>query len=138
MKRLPNWERLLAAEFAEASAHFEWGKFDCAMFAANCVRAITGRDLAAEFRGTYSSEAAAAQITGGDLGAFIDSVCKEQGMKEVAPAYGRRGDVVLVDNGDPAHAIGIVDHTGRFACCAGPKGLARVPMQKWLRAWRVG
>jgi hypothetical protein len=138
MKRLPNWERLLAAEFAAAPAHFEWGTFDCAMFAANCVRAITGSDPAAEFRSTYSTEEAAAKIVGGDLGAFIAPLCKNHGMREVPPAYGRRGDVVLVDNGDPAHALGIVDHTGRFARCAGPKGLARVAMHKWLRAWRVG
>ena len=35
---------------------FEWGKYDCCMFAADIVKAKTGIDLAANHRGKYNSE----------------------------------------------------------------------------------
>lgn len=146
MKRLPNWERLLQQQFEHArTQQFAWGTFDCALFACDCVLAIGGVDPGAQFRGKYSDKESADRVIGssGDLGAFAAGVAAAHGMAEVKSGFAGRGDVVLVDNAaagaaQPSTALGIVDFSGRFAVCAGERGLLRVGMRRWLRAWKVG
>src|SRR5580692_10507645 len=101
---------------------------------------MTGVDPAADFRGTYSTEAEALTILGAEgLGAFAAGIAEKFGMAEVQfPTFAHRGDIVLVDNGDPGNALGIVDLSGRFAWCVLERGMVRMPMKNWLRAWRVG
>lgn len=139
MKRLPNWERLLADHFAAAgSKPFAWGVNDCGMSVGDAILAITGIDPIPGLRGEYSDETGALGLVGEDLGAFAADIAKAIGADEVRPTYARRGDVVLVDNRNPKHALGVVDHTGRFALCVGDGGLIRVRMHRWLRAWKIG
>ena len=91
------------------------------------------------FRETYSTEAEVAKLLGTEgLGGFAASIARQCGMAEAAPAFARRGDVVLVDNEAPGGALGIVDLSGRFAWCVLERGMVRMPMDRWLRAWRVG
>jgi hypothetical protein len=140
MKRVPNWEAALADwQHAALTRSFEWGKFDCALAACEAVMALTGVDPGMAFRETYSTEAEALKLLGTEgLGRFAASIAKQCGMAEAAPAFAHRGDVVLVDNGNPGGALGIVDLSGRFAWCVLDRGLVRMPMDRWLRAWSVG
>jgi len=158
MKRLPNWQPLLAAQIEKAQrSKFEWGVFDCALAACDAALAITGEDPGAAYRGKYKTEAEAAALTGsgnGALGTFAATVATSIGAKEVPKFFARRGDIVLVNNapvsaplnqarrGRNHHptstALGFIDLSGRFALCASEKGLVRVPMERWLRAWRIG
>jgi hypothetical protein len=39
-----------------ASRKFSWGKWDCALFCADVIEAITGHDPARQLRGTYSDQ----------------------------------------------------------------------------------
>lgn len=139
MKRLLGWETLLIAHFNNArEQEFKWGTFDCALAVCDGVKAITGVDPGADYRGKYSSEAEAFEIIGTDLGKFTAGICDSLGIPEhTRHAFGRRGDVALVDNGNPTHALGTIDLTGRFAWCASGPGFIRVPMNRWLRAWRI-
>jgi hypothetical protein len=138
VKRHPGWEYSLQAAFAQAREHtFAWGQFDCALFACDCVAVMTGEDPAAEIRGHYSNEQQAIELIGGDLGTFAATIAAKCGMPEVRASFAGRGDVVLVDNGEPGRALGVVDHGGRFAWCAAPRGLRRVGIDRWLRAWKV-
>lgn len=140
MKRVPNWEAALAEWQASVLTRtFAWGEFDCALASSDAVLAQTGEDPGMRFRGTYSTEAEALKILGSDgLGGFAASIARQCGMAEVAPTFARRGDVVLVDNRDPGNALGVVDLSGRFAWCVLDRGMVRIPMGSWLRAWRVG
>jgi hypothetical protein len=140
MKRVPNWEAALA-EWQETALtrKFEWGKFDCALASCDAVMALTGVDPGMAFRGTYSTEAEAQKLLGTEgLGGFAASIARQCGMPEAAPSFAHRGDVVLVDNEAPGGALGVVDLSGRFAWCVLDRGLVRIPMGCWLRAWRVG
>lgn len=141
MKRLANWEYLLAGEIARSlKRRFDWGIFDCALAAANFVYAQTGVDPGSAYRGKYSTEAEATAITGGDFAAFAAQVAEAAGMEEIPRLHARRGDLLLVDNGTahrPSVALAIVDLSGQFALCAGPRALMRVKMHRWKRAWRV-
>lgn len=162
IKRLSNWERRLDAHFVAArTIPFALGRFDCALAACQAVAAITGVDPGAAWRGEYSSASEAAALIAlhgatlsleaasaidsakADLGSLAADIAAAHGFAEVKPTFAQRGDVVLVDNGDPARALGTVDLSGRFAWCVGglagnDRGFVRVPMQRWLRAWHVG
>lgn len=138
LTRRHDWHFRLA-QILESAAElsFEWGTFDCALHAANCVRAATGVDLAAPYRGTYSDEAGAAKIYGESLETFVANLAVSSGMPEVPVTFARRGDMVFVDNGTAQGAIGIVSLDARFASCASD-GLVLVRSHRWKRAWRVG
>jgi len=41
------------------SLPFAWGSHDCALFSANGIEAMTGVDIASEFRGIYTDETSA-------------------------------------------------------------------------------
>lgn len=137
MKRLSNWRMPLAEKFHQGkSSTFAWGKFDCALFACDCISAQTAVDPAVEFRGKYASETEAATL--GSLTAIAERVTAQFAMPEIAPGHAGRGDLVLVNNGTPQGALAIVDFTGAWAMCPGARGLIRVRRHRWQRAWRVG
>lgn len=139
MKRVQNWPGLLPAHTLPTTGkQFQWGRWDCALAVCDAVRALTGVDPGARYRGTYSTEEEARAITGGDLGKFAAAIAAEHGMQEVSPRLARRGDIVFVDNRTPDGALGIVDLSGACASCVGQQGYIRVPMRRWKRAWHVG
>lgn len=137
--RLPEWENLLKAAIDAARAQsFEWGKFDCALAACDLIAAMTGTDPGAPYRGRYKDEAGALAIAGGELLGFFSAIAAGCGFPLVPPMLAHHGDLVLRKSVGAFPALGIVGPDGRFALCAGEKGLARVRMKHWIRAWRVG
>lgn len=138
MDRLPNWEQILAEHFdAAQKRQFAWGEFDCALAVCDAVKAITGIDPGVEFRGTYRTEAEADAKIAAGLGEFAAGVAARFGFREVKASFAGRGDIVLLNNGNPKCALGIVDLTGRTAMCASERGMVRLRMDRWLRAWKV-
>ena len=87
---------------------FQWGKNDCALFAADVVNAITGKDYAEEFRGKYFDSESAKDILQkigkGNLEKTMDSK-----FRRIKPPYAKRGDVVLYKN-----ALGICTGSESF------------------------
>lgn len=135
--RFHDWETRLAAHFASAAERqFAWGEFDCGLAVCDAVKTITGNDPGEGLRGTYASEAEADAIVR-RLGDFAAEVAVRFGFREVPPSFAGRGDIVLVNNGNPKQALGIVDLSGRTAVCASERGMKRVRMSHWLRAWKV-
>jgi hypothetical protein len=56
MNRHPQWEARLHALIEKSIARpYEWGRWDCLMFAAEAAKAITGKDHARGHRGKYKS-----------------------------------------------------------------------------------
>ena len=61
MNRRPDWNAALRGYIDGCRAKpFVWGRFDCALFAADAVRAMTGANIAADLRGRYTSARTAA------------------------------------------------------------------------------
>ena len=140
--RAEGWEaRLREAVEAAREKPFEWGTNDCALFAADCVRAMTGTDLAAAFRGKYTTASGARRALmrfgEGSLEATVMAVLGEP----IVPTLARRGDVVLFQSfppGAPPDGIeALAVCLGEVAASPGPQGLTYVPMSEWLKAWRV-
>ena len=139
LKRFQDWpERLHRIIDSAGELAFEWGRFDCALHVCNCIRAMTGVDPAAQYRGTYSDEAGAAEIYGSSFETFIARIAASFGMAEIGVTFAHRGDLVFIENGTPQGAIGVVSSDGRFVSCVSEKGTLLVPMRRWKRAWKVG
>ncbi|BAK66896.1 hypothetical protein SLG_22210 [Sphingobium sp. SYK-6] len=134
--RRPDWEVRLSAYLAERfdAIVFEWGASDCALYTADAVLAMTDADIAARFRGKYSTAAGSAKALrkygAGTLKDTFDTLLPPKPV-----GYARRGDVVMHDG-----AVGIcigADALFMRLPEAGP-GLERIPRPDWSHAWSVG
>jgi hypothetical protein len=134
MTRLRDWPSRFAALVAGARARpFAWGSHDCCLWAADAVQALTGRDPAAQWRGTYSSELGAFRIvfTLGGLPAIA-----ALGGVEIPPGLSVTGDVGTVRWPDGIVSLGVCGGDGRWLV-VGDAGLVTL-RDCALRAWGVG
>jgi hypothetical protein len=134
--RREDWpERLVAVLDRTGGEAFAWGVSDCFTLAMDVVEALTGADPWASERGTYQSGAGAVRRLAAngfaDLPAFLGLL-----GAEIAPAFGRRGDLGLTADAvgglsivvcDGAAWVGRAEHTG----------LLRIPIARVCRAWRI-
>jgi hypothetical protein len=126
------------------SLPFAWGSHDCALFAANGIEAMTGVDIASEFRGLYTDEASAKAAIEKVAGVFNGTVedaavycAAKHGLVElVHPLMAQRGDLVVLEDSGRVIA-GLVHLSGREIVCAGEKGLKKISITNVKRAWRV-
>lgn len=124
MQRHDNWPEALA-EFIDARRNelFEWGRNDCALFAADAVLAMTGVDLAEKLRGYKTASGAARKIkAAGGMRQLASS------LTEKHPGMAQRGDVVLVEI-DGRETFGIVAGNAKW-CAPGVDGLVFRPMDE--------
>ncbi len=147
--RIEGWEGALL-RFVEGcrSAPFSWGRFDCCLFAADALRAITGVDAFAPFRGRYRSGGGALRVMRragyDDLLGAASAVLGGLGLNEVAPLSARRGDIVAIALADGnagaregfSHALGVA-MAGDCLVPMHRAGLARRPLTHVARAWHV-
>jgi hypothetical protein len=140
LARHQNWPlHLKAFLIARMATPFAWGVQDCALFAADAVKAqcIGAPDLAAEFRGTYTDKAGAQAILDAlgmaDMVAVADA---RLGGAHPAPTYARRGDIVVVES-PYGPSLAVVGLDGLSAFSVAENGLARVPMAGWIKGWAV-
>jgi hypothetical protein len=129
---------------SRAKTPFAWGAHDCALFAADGIEAMTGTDIAADFRGEYSDEAGALAaiktIAGGETVADAAAWCAaKHGIPEwPRPLFAQRGDLVVYEDPTTKRPVsGLIHLSGRHIVAAGPKGLMRISISRVLRAWHV-
>lgn len=124
--------------FVDSAKHrpFAWGQNDCCLFAADCVLAICGVDIADEYRGKYSTALGAFRAVKkyGGLEAAIERACASAEFPQVSVDFARRGDLVLFDT-EHGPALGIC--LGVDSWLAGENGLVCVHTNQCRKAWRV-
>lgn len=138
LHRFTDWPKRLAVFLASRRyAPFEWGANDCCTFSCDGIIAITGTDVAKEFRG-YSTEAGAVELIAqhGSIEALVRSVTSAHEMPTVPILKARRGDMVLF-TGPLGPTIGIVSLDGNIAS-PGVKEMMASPITQGTVAWRVG
>ncbi|MBP1806456.1 DUF6950 family protein [Rubellimicrobium aerolatum] len=130
--RRPDWQARLVAVLAAARGRpFAWGTWDCALFTAACVEAMTGEDLSAPFRGRYRTRAGGLRVA--RAAGLADHVAVFAArLPEVAPGLARPGDVVVMAE----DALGIAQ--GRMAYVLAEAGWGLLPLDGATRAFRVG
>jgi hypothetical protein len=145
MKRLPDWRSRLAAA---TEAHRRDASGDCALKVADAIAAMTGVDLAAPYRGRYTTIAEGLALLAAD---GYDDLCAFAAahLEEVHPSQARVGDVMafevdgLVDGAVqiagppilPAWSLGIVN--GERVTVWRGDGLGTMPRDLAKRAFRV-
>jgi hypothetical protein len=141
--RFHDWPERLAQYLADNSSRpFEWGTYDCCLFAANVFEVLTGVDPAKELRGTYSSARQAAVILSehGCMEALVEELLQPFAAETVPVLCAQRGDVVLVKNHSQVlgeYALAIVGMDGKLVIPA-EHGLISIPLNNSaIKAWRI-
>lgn len=132
--RLPAWRsRLSTCIEAALERPFEWGEHDCALFAADAVKAMTGVDHASFWRGRYSIARGAMKILGRN--GYDDHVAYVAAhLPEVHPAVADTGDIVVIEAPDGL-ALGVL--VGAQIAAPGPAGLGFTSRGHAIRAFHV-
>jgi len=97
---------------------FAWGSNDCCLFAADWVLAATGRGVAADYRGRYTTALPAMRFV--ELGGGVEAMIERAGGQVVHPTMARRGDVIARDVGN---GIGLGVCVGSLAAFVAENGL---------------
>lgn len=134
MTRLPDWQTRLTDYLAGAARRpFEEGAHDCALFAADAVRAMTGRDLAAEWRGSYASTRAGLKALA--RAGYRDHVALAGAHFTAKPvALANPGDLAVVPTPE-GDALGVVQ--GECVYVLGPAGLLLASLTAATQAFEV-
>jgi hypothetical protein len=135
MQRRSDWRTALH-ESVEASRRepFSWGRFDCAIFAADCIRAMTGEDIAASFRGTYSDAKSAVRVL--KKAGFQDLVgMAEFHLEEIPAISARDGDIAAFESDETGWTLGVF--IGERVISRGLEALGTVDRSRVNRAFRV-
>ena len=129
--RIEHWEIALHDAIQAARERpFSYGTHDCATFAFNVRLALTGEDVAAEWRGRYSTELGAKRMLT-RLGHEDVAGLATHHLGEPQPVgLSRRGDIVLIDG-----ALGVC--VGAKCAFAGHSGLVFHRLLDCTKAWRV-
>ncbi|TPE47222.1 DUF6950 family protein [Amaricoccus solimangrovi] len=107
IRRRPDWRARLGCYVERVRrSPFAYGGLDCALFAAGAVAAMTGTDLAAEFRDSYTT------LTGGVRAlrreGYMDHVDMARAhFAEIPPSLAQVGDLAVVQVEDGL-ALGVV------------------------------
>ena len=132
--RVRNWPSVLA-KFIESRRNmpFAWGVNDCALFAADAIRAITGVDHAAIFRGLYDTQSQANAIVAqyGGLRPFVSYFLGP----EIDPKLARRGDIALITDAKGREVLSVC--LGASFAATGETGLKFFKIKDAVSAWRV-
>lgn len=132
--RHENWSEVLAEQIEGARKRpFSFGAFDCALWAADVVLAMTGVDYAAKWRERYNGDREALKLIAAAGG--LREMAAEVLGEPIAPTFAQRGDVVLITGGALGYSLGICN--GVNLAAAGHDGLVFLPMRDAVCAWRV-
>lgn len=136
--RLPDWRPRLRAWLSEMARHpgpITPGQHDCCLFAAAALEAQTGVDLAAPWRGRYTTFRGGLRLIRkaghADLAALLAGHLSETPVLEAQP-----GDIVVLASAE-GPAMGVVQGAGVY--CLGPDGrLSGVPTTAIMRLFQAG
>jgi hypothetical protein len=143
LKRRQHWatRELNQHIIDRAKAPHIYGQNDCCLFAADGIKAMTGVDIAEDFRG-YTTEAGALKtikkVTSGSNVEHAAEYCAQKyDLAELKyPLMAQRGDLVLIEEADGLK-MGLIHLGGACAVVPGEKELRRVPLTSIKRAWRI-
>ena len=132
--RLPDWRARLV-DYLNHCAHepFIEGQFDCALFFADAVAAMTGKDHAKEFRGRYTTTRGGIRIL--KKAGFSDHIAlAKHHCPEKPVAFANEGDGAVIPTPD-GPALGVVQ--GENVYVRTPERLGLVPLLSADRALTV-
>lgn len=142
MVRYPDWtSRLESLLRASVGRKFKYGDWDCSLFVADAILEMTGSDMAAPYRGRYSSRTeallVAKEIAGaGSIEAIAETQAATHEMLRVPFIRASRGDMVLLRR-PRDYSLGILGMDGKSILIAAAVGWGVAKDPYPVRAWRV-
>ena len=134
--RYPDWPaRLTKFLLSRHAEPFRYGTHDCCLFVADAVHAMTGEDLAENFRGRYRSRVEALALVGTPEAVLAGEAIR-RGLLEIPPVRAGRGDVAIL-GGKRHSTLGLLSLNGHEILAAGRRGFLRLPRSRAARAWRI-
>lgn len=131
MTRVKNWSvNLNKVISSHVNTPFQWGVFDCCIFASQCCYAVCDKDPHSEFRGRYSTKIGAYRIiknTYGSIDAILDNYFQRIDLNFV-----QRGDICIYEN---EGEIGVAVFNNGWLTTA-QSGVSRVTIAP-INVWRV-
>ncbi|WPJ68575.1 hypothetical protein OMDBNIEC_00089 [Salmonella phage STP-SP5] len=136
--KLPGWQtRLLTTIEGLKNTPFEWGQIDCCIFAAKCIDAQYGTDIASTVIGQYNSELSCKRYMikrakTASLATVLDTFLPVR----VNVKYAQRGDVVTFE-GMLGSTAGVL--WSDYVWAMGPDGVETIPLNKIAitDGWRI-
>ncbi|KQM20197.1 hypothetical protein ASE73_07700 [Sphingomonas sp. Leaf24] len=134
--RAPDWEERLAVYLdRKREEPFKWGSNDCALFAAEAIKAMTGTDPGEAFRGTYDSRTGSAlALREHGEGTLLKTVTAWLGQPK-HPVFAQRGDIVMKDRNTLGVCVGL--HSWFVGEEHGQNGLVAVPTVDCTKAFSL-
>ena len=120
-RKLEALQELNALLIEKKDIPFKWGTWDCCIFAADCILAMTGEDKLVDFRGAYDSKYTAAKALREIGSGTLASTLRDHLGGTIAPHRAWRGDLVIHKNN-----VGVC--VGTHACFVAEDGLILIPM----------
>ncbi|WP_020476268.1 DUF6950 family protein [Zavarzinella formosa] len=117
--RIEGWEGRLASYLnTSKDLTFEWGRTDCALWAATWVRSCTGEDFLSDWIGKYKTERGAATLMRKRGFQSVADIA-DAALPVIPVTLARRGDLVLhpvdgclgIGNGVKSHFLTFKGHT---------------------------
>ena len=129
--RKPDWENELNKYLNTLNKKvFQFGKYDCCIFVADAMLAITGIDHMAEYRNKYT--------TLDEGNSLLQTVGKRSLYRTLTAKFGKAQKGVYGKKGDVAYhedCCGLV--IGRYAMFIGEKGQVIIPIKSVQRIFKV-
>lgn len=146
LTRIHNWESAFG-KLAEQKLRepFSWGVNDCVLMAMDFVQAITGIDLAIDYRGQYNTcTGAARQIIRflrehntqehGSFYTFVSIQSDQHGITEIPVCKAGRADICFYNGSRATQGAALGICLGAQCLFAGG---SLIPLTQCLRAWRI-
>jgi len=133
--RRPGWELRLAEAVQAARARpFRWGRHDCAIWAFDLRRDLTGGyDVAALWRGRYQTARGAVRVMRRLGWQKLEAAGRDLLGEPLSSVHlAQRGDLVLANTG-----LGFGVCLGARVAGIAPEGLVLVPLATSALAWRI-
>lgn len=115
---------------------FELGTFDCAIFPADVIRAMTGVDIAERYRGRYNDFRSAVEIIRGEGFANHEQMLATW-FEQIPVAFATVGDVVSY-NVDHAFGVALGVVNGERCFVLREEGLGTLDLLTANAAYKVG
>jgi hypothetical protein len=142
MTRLDTWQtRLNQYLLDNAKSDFSYGQFDCGIFAAGAIEALSGIDVAVDLRNKYSSRREAfraiKELCGtATVEGIADYLAKKYDIPECPVLMAQRGDPVLIGSGVTSR-LAIISMSGSEILATTNSGLMRYRLDQASRAWHI-
>lgn len=116
---------------------FSYGTFDCGLFAAGCIDAMTGLDLAEDLRGYTDRreclEGCRLLCGSASIRKLGEYIAARYELGEVPILMAQRGDLAIVKN----RRFGIIALSGTEIMVPGKTGIIRFPLKDATRVYRI-